>query len=134
MIEYEGYTGFFAYDPSVDAFHGRVIGLRDVVTFEGRSVDELRREMAASVDDYVTYCAEIGKEPERPYRGEFLIRTTSELHRAFSIEAESAGMSLNAWVEATLAEAVKGSGPSGTRSAEPAPRPVRRKVTVTDRT
>ncbi|GAG53113.1 unnamed protein product, partial [marine sediment metagenome] len=60
MIEYKGYTGVFEFDPTIDAFHGRVVGLRDVVTFQGRSLDELRREMAGSVEDYLEFCAGIG--------------------------------------------------------------------------
>jgi predicted HicB family RNase H-like nuclease len=102
MIEYKGYTGVFEYDPSVDAFHGRVVGLQDVVTFEGRSVDELRREMEESVEDYLDLCAQVGKDPERPYRGEFLVRTTPEVHRAVATAAEAEGMSLNAWVETAI--------------------------------
>ena len=102
MIEYKGYTGVFEFDPSVDVFHGWVIGLQDVVTFEGRSVDELRREMEESVEDYLEFCAKVGKEPERPYRGEFIVRTTPEVHRAVATAAEAQGMSLNAWVESTL--------------------------------
>ncbi len=111
MIEYKGYTGVFEFDPSTDAFHGRILGLQDVVTFQGRSLDELRREMAESVEDYLELCQEAGKEPERPYRGEFLVRTTPELHRAVSVRAEATGMSLNAWVEATLTSAVREAGP-----------------------
>ena len=102
MIEYKGYTGVFEFDPSIDAFHGRVIGLQDVVTFEGRSVEELRSEMEESVEDYLSLCAEGGKEPERPYRGEFLVRTTPEVHRAVATAAEADGVSLNAWVETTI--------------------------------
>ena len=130
MIEYRGYTGVFEFDSTVDAFHGRVIGIRDVVTFEGRSVKELRREMAASLDDYLAACAEAGKEPERPYRGEFLVRTTPELHRAVSIEAESAGMSLNAWVEAKLAEFVEGAPPADSMDGPESRKRHRRKVRV----
>ena len=111
MIEYKGYTGVFEFDPSIGAFHGRVVGLQDVVTFQGNSLDELRREMAESVEDYLELCVEVGKEPERPYRGEFLVRTTPELHRAAAIEAESAGLSLNAWVEVALASVVKEARP-----------------------
>jgi predicted HicB family RNase H-like nuclease len=107
MIEYKGYTGVFEFDPSIDAFHGRIVGLQDVVTFQGSSLDELRREMAESVEDYLDFCAQVGKEPERPYRGEFLVRTTPELHRAAAIEAEASGMSLNAWVEAAITSVVK---------------------------
>lgn len=107
MIDYRGYTGVFEFDPSIDAFHGRVLGLQDVVTFQGRSLEELRREMAESVEDYLELCTEAGKEPERPYRGEFLVRTTPELHRAAAIEAEASGMSLNAWVEAAIDSVVR---------------------------
>ena len=102
MIQYKGYAGVFEFDPSIEAFHGKVIGLRDVVTFQGRSVEELKREMAESVEDYLELCAETGKEPYRPYRGEFLVRTTPELHRAVALEAQEKGLSLNAWVERAL--------------------------------
>jgi predicted HicB family RNase H-like nuclease len=122
MIEYKGYTGVFEFDPSIDGFHGRVIGLQDVVTFEGRSVEELRHEMEASVEDYLELCAEAGKEPERPYRGEFLVRTTPEVHRAVATAAEAEGVSLNAWVESTLASVARPEG-SG--------RPTRHKVPST---
>lgn len=107
MIDYKGYTGVFEFDPSIDAFHGRIVGLQDVVTFQGSSLDELRREMAESVEDYLEFCGEVGKKPEKPYRGEFLVRTTPELHRAAAIEAEASGMSLNAWVEATITSVVR---------------------------
>lgn len=112
MIEYKGYTGVFEFDPSIDAFHGRIVGLQDVVTFQGSSLDELRREMAESVEDYLELCAQVGKEPEKPYRGEFLVRTTPELHRAAAIEAEASGMSLNAWVEAAITSVVKETRPA----------------------
>jgi predicted HicB family RNase H-like nuclease len=114
VIEYKGYTGVFEYDPSVAAFHGRVLGLRDVVTFEGVSVAELRKEMRASVDDYLEFCAESGREPEKPYRGEFLVRTSPELHRAAAQEAEASGMSLNAWVERAITSVVRERSPEWT--------------------
>jgi predicted HicB family RNase H-like nuclease len=111
MIEYKGYHGVFEFDSSIDAFHGRVVGLQDVVTFEGRSLDELRREMEESVEDYLELCEEVGKDPERPFRGEFLVRTTPEVHRAAAVEAEASGMSLNAWVEAAISSVVRETRP-----------------------
>ena len=127
MIEYKGYTGVFEFDASIDAFHGRVLGLQDVVTFEGSSVEELRREMEESVEDYLSLCAEVGKDPERPYRGEFLVRTTPEVHRAVASAAEAAGVSLNAWVESTI------SAIADERRAPQTPRPgaSRRRATKT---
>jgi predicted HicB family RNase H-like nuclease len=107
MIEYKGYRGVFEFDPSIDAFHGRVVGLQDVVTFQGGSLAELRREMANSIEDYLEFCAEVGKKPEKPYRGEFLVRTTPEVHRAAAVQAEASGMSLNAWVEEAITAMVR---------------------------
>jgi len=128
MIEYKGFTGVFEFDQSIDALHGRIVGLQDVVTFQGRSLDELRREMKESVEDYLEFCAEVGKDPERPYRGEFLVRTTPELHRAAAIEAESSGMSLNAWVEETLTSVVKETRPSFERPRKAGKKLERRKT------
>ena len=107
MIQCEGYTGVFEFDVNTESFHGRVIGLRDVVTFEGRSVRELKKAMGESISDYLELCREIGKEPDRPYRGEFLVRTTPEVHRAVAMEAQGSGQSLNAWVEAALLSRVE---------------------------
>lgn len=119
MIDYKGYTGVFEFDPSIDAFHGRVIGLVDVVTFEGRSVDDLRSAMEESVEDYLELCDEVGKEPERPYRGEFLVRTTPEVHRAVATAAEAEGMSLNAWIETTISGIAEQRRPSPRLKARP---------------
>lgn len=119
MIEYKGYTGVFEFDPSIDAFHGRVVGLQDVVTFEGRSVDDLRAAMEDSVEDYLELCQEVGKEAERPYRGEFLIRTTPEVHRVVATAAEAEGMSLNAWVETAISEVASQRRPNAVLGAKP---------------
>jgi len=133
MIEYKGYHGVFEFDASIDAFHGRVVGLQDVVTFEGRSLDELRREMAESVEDYLEHCAEVGKDPERPFRGEFLVRTTPEVHRAAAVEAEASGMSLNAWVEAAITSVVRETRPPYKAARPGAKTAVKRKTKATGR-
>ena len=65
-MTYKGYEGAVEYDGAADTFHGRVLGIRDVVTFQGRSVDELRQTLADSVDDYLAFCTELTREPEHP--------------------------------------------------------------------
>lgn len=94
------------FDADADRFHGEVVNTRDVITFEGRSVEELRSELEASVEDYLAYCRERGEEPEKPFRGDFLVRADPELHRALTTAAAGAGMSLNAFVVARLREIV----------------------------
>ena len=56
MIEYKGYLGDFAFDPEIDAFHGTVININDVITFYGSSVTELREEMQKSIEEYFAFC------------------------------------------------------------------------------
>ena len=64
-MEYKGYFGCVEYDDEARVFHGEVIGLRDVITFQGTSVEELEREFKLSVDEYYDFCNEEGREPER---------------------------------------------------------------------
>ena len=67
MMKYKGYTGYFNYDEEADIFHGEVLGIRDVVTFQGRSVDELKAALRDSIDDYLEMCEKHGKEPDKPF-------------------------------------------------------------------
>ena len=66
MIEYKGYLGDFAFDPEIDAFHGTVIHINDVITFYGSSVAELRDEMQKSIEAYFAFCKEQRREAEEP--------------------------------------------------------------------
>ncbi len=42
LLKYKDYYARIAFDPSADSFHGRVIGIRDVIDFYGRTPEELR--------------------------------------------------------------------------------------------
>jgi predicted HicB family RNase H-like nuclease len=105
-LDYKGYIGVFAYDEAADIFHGRVAGLRDVITFEGRSIDELKEALTDSIDDYLEFCRERGEEPEKPLSGKFVVRLQPSLHRAIATAAEREGKSLNGWVKEKLEQAV----------------------------
>ena len=63
------YLGVVEFDDEAGLFHGEVVNTRDVITFQGATVDELRTAMQDSVDDYLDWCAERGKEPEKPFSG-----------------------------------------------------------------
>lgn len=102
-MEYKGYHATVEYDPDADIFHGEIVNTRAVLTFQGRSVDELKEAMKDTVEDYLDWCAERGKEPDRPYSGKFMVRVPPELHRRLSIEAAKSGKSLNAIVAERLA-------------------------------
>ncbi|KQP07673.1 antitoxin HicB [Methylobacterium sp. Leaf99] len=105
MMRCKGYEALVEYDEEADLFHGEVINLRDVITFQGRSVDELKQALSDSIDDYLAFCAERGEEPEKPYSGQFVVRVEPVLHRAVVSAAKRAGISLNKWVARTLERA-----------------------------
>jgi predicted HicB family RNase H-like nuclease len=69
MLEYKGYMGKVDFDDEANIFHGEVINVRDVITFQGESVQEIRQAFQASVDDYLAFCAERQEEAEKPFSG-----------------------------------------------------------------
>jgi predicted HicB family RNase H-like nuclease len=113
MMEYKGYLGKVEFDDEAALFHGEVINTRDVITFQGKSVAELRKAFRESVDDYLAFCAQRGEEPDKPFSGQFVARVSPDLHRRASLAAQLAGKSLNAWVAEQLQSAV-GIGGSAT--------------------
>ena len=99
MMEYKGYFGSVLFDDEAGTFFGRVANLqRDGITFEGSSVDELRAAFRESVDDYLAWCEEEGKAPDKPYSGKFNIRISPELHAKAAGKAQARGVSLNDFV------------------------------------
>ncbi len=106
MMEYKGYIANVEFDDEADIFHGEVINLRDVITFQGKSVDELRNAFKESVEDYLEFCAVRNEEAEKPYSGKFSIRISPALHRQIALKAKKEKKSLNVWVSKTLETAV----------------------------
>jgi predicted HicB family RNase H-like nuclease len=107
MMEYKGYFAKVEYDDEAGIFHGEVINLRDVITFEGESVTALKQAFQESVDDYLAFCAERGEAPEKPFSGKFVVRLEPELHKNITVEARKSGKSLNIWVKEALSKALK---------------------------
>jgi predicted HicB family RNase H-like nuclease len=62
-MDYKGYVGTVVYDDTDEIFHGRVINVADTITFQGRSVKELRAALRGSVEDYIAMCEEDGVKP-----------------------------------------------------------------------
>lgn len=105
MMEYKGYVAKVEFDDEANLFHGEILNLRDVITFQGQSVDELRQALHESVEDYLVFCSERGEQPEKPYSGKFSVRIDPELHRRISIQARTSNKSLNRWISDTLESA-----------------------------
>ena len=92
-MAYKGYEAIVDYDADAELFHGEVVNTRDVITFQGRSVEELKAALADLVEDYLAFCRERGEDPEKPYSGQFVVRVDPALHRAVAAAAKRAGAS-----------------------------------------
>ena len=105
MLEYKGYKGHVEFDDEQGSLHGEVVDTRDVITFQGTSVEEVEQAFRDSVDDYLEYCAERGEAPDRPFSGRLMVRLPAELHRRLFLEARDTGRSLNQLIAEKLERA-----------------------------
>ena len=101
-MKYKNYEAAVDFDDEMEMFHGTVINTRDVITFYGKSVAELKREFKNSVDDYLEFCKKRGEEPERPFSGNFILRISPTLHQKLYSKAKQSGKSLNSLIEESL--------------------------------
>lgn len=102
MLEYKGYSGGRIEVDDEGYFHGRVLGLRDVITFVGKTAEDLEKAFRDSLDEYLEFCEEQGETPDKPYAGKFQVRVPPELHRKIVAVSEAHDMSMNAWVTQAL--------------------------------
>jgi predicted HicB family RNase H-like nuclease len=102
MMTYKGYTASVEVDVEAGILFGRVLDIKDVVTFKAKTVEEVVREFQNSVDDYLAFCDELGEEPDKPFSGKLPFRTTPQHHHKIFLAAKKAGKSINAWMDETL--------------------------------
>ena len=98
MLKYKGYTGKVEFDDQARLFHGEILDTRDVITFQGESVDEIEKSFRESIDDYLDFCKSRSEAPDRPFSGKLLLRIPSELHHDIFLKSRADGKSINSWI------------------------------------
>ena len=99
MLKYKDYIGdHIEYDSEGKIFTGEVLGLRTVLTFQGRTTEEVEQSFKEAIDLYLSMCREDEVSPERPYSGKFNVRIPPELHREIALQATAQKVSINDWV------------------------------------
>jgi predicted HicB family RNase H-like nuclease len=105
MMQYRDYLARVEYDDESNIFHGEVINTRDVITFQRKSVEELKKAFEDSVEDYFAFCKERGEEPDKPFAGRLTVRLTPDQHKRVIIAAEKTGKNVDSWVADALVQA-----------------------------
>lgn len=103
LLEYKGYYTKIEFDAESMTLRGKIEGINDYVDFEADDISRIEAEFHSAVDDYLDFCKEVGKEPEKEYKGTFNVRISPQLHKRLAVCAFKDGCSLNAEVEAAIA-------------------------------
>ena len=107
MTPYKGYTGRVSFDDEAMVFQGRVVGITHVLTFEGRTVEEVLQAFRDSVDDYLAWAEEDGFEPEIPFTGDIAVRASPDQHRMIFEAAEASRQPIDEWARDVLCAAAE---------------------------
>lgn len=106
-MNYKGYDGSVKYSAEDRLLYGEILGIRDTITYDGTDVASIETNFKAAVDEYLRFCQETGKEPEKPFPGTFNVRVGSDLHRRASLLGAERGQKLNKVVAEALEEYLK---------------------------
>jgi predicted HicB family RNase H-like nuclease len=106
-MSYRGYTARVELDDRDSIFVGRILGIRSIISFHGKTVAGLRAEFSKAVDEYLADCEDRGLKPEKPASGKMLLRVPPEVHGKALVVAQAAGKSLNQWATEVLRRAVQ---------------------------
>lgn len=101
-LSYNGYVGSVHFNAEDEVFYGTIVGVDDLVTFEGTTVADLAASFRDAVEDYIALCRRIGKPARKSYRGSFNVRIPASLHRRAAEQATVRGISLNRLVQDAL--------------------------------
>lgn len=101
-LQYKEFQG------SVEFEDGRlviqILHIDDTIITEIDSAQKAQAAFEELVEDYLATCAELGKEPCKPFKGSFNVRITSQLHRQVAMSAAESCESMNAWIAKALEE------------------------------
>lgn len=106
MMTYKGYFGSVHYNDEDLVFFGKLEFVRSLVSYEGTDVESLKRAFEEAVDDYLEYCEQNNRQPEKPFKGTFNVRLDPALHQRLVAHALGEGKTLNAFIKSVLERAV----------------------------
>jgi predicted HicB family RNase H-like nuclease len=105
-LHYKEYVGTVEFSEKDAVFHGKVIGVKSLISFEGDSVSAITEDFHNAVDEYLAFCVENEIKPEKSFKGSFNVRIGADLHRKAALKASERGISLNTLVGDAIRHAV----------------------------
>jgi predicted HicB family RNase H-like nuclease len=103
-MQHKGYNGSVEYSAEDRLLHGRLLGIGDMVIYDGADVDTIETNFRGAVEEYLAFCKAEGKTPDVPFKGSFNVRISQDLHQRAALYAEEHDLKLNAVVQLALKE------------------------------
>ncbi len=95
QLKHKGYIGSIEASLEDNCLFGKVLFIKALVSYEGKTVAELDTAFQEAVDDYLATCQALGQTPEKPCKGSFNVRVGHDLHLAAALEANRKKVTLN---------------------------------------
>ncbi len=102
ILKYKGYTAKVEFSAEEGLLTGTVLGISDLIIFQSESAKDIEKSFHDSLDDYLAFCKEVGKKPEKTFSGTFNIRINPDTHKKAYLKAEEMGISLNKFTETAI--------------------------------
>ena len=106
IMKYKDYIANIEYDDEDNIFIGHLIGIKDIVSFHGSTVDDLKNAFHESVDNYIAISEETGRSAQKPYSGKLMLLISPNSHATVATVAQIHGKSINQLASDTLEKAI----------------------------
>ena len=71
LLEYKGYFASINVSIEDECVFSKVEFINDSIVFGADTIPELKATFESEVDEYLAFCAEVGKEPDKTMTGSF---------------------------------------------------------------
>ena len=102
VLEYKGYCGSVEFSATDNILFGSVIGIDGLISYEGDNVQSLKDDFEGAVNEYLHMCYEKDIEPEKAYKGSFVVQVSPELHKSLALYSISHKQSIDSTVEEAI--------------------------------
>lgn len=110
ILKHEGFMGTVHFSSEDECFYGKIVGIDDLITFEGQDVESLKNAFMDAVTDYKAICEKSNKPLHKSYKGSFNVRISPELHKKAVHKSIMLGISLNQLIQKAIEEEVSRAG------------------------
>ncbi len=103
QLKYKGYVGSVEYSEEDNCLYGKVLGMHnDLISYEGETVEELKKDFEGAIEDYLASCEDRGVKPRKPFSGKLNLRMSSELHGRIATIAANTGTTINEFINRAI--------------------------------